>query len=150
MLILPIMVLYGIMIALIVTPEMKTISCIADADNNALISAANQLGVCDPADPLHCSVARKLCPSIAEFETALTTTYAITPLFYIFLGSVRPTHISLPSRRDLAAPLNRSTAQLGSHRRLTFCSAPQLFAWNRSQLQTKLGMPNDGFMNCIP
>lgn len=99
MIILPVMVLYGILAAVIVAPEMKMVSCMTDKDNSALIAAANDSGVCNPADPLHCSVARKLCPSIAELEDAVALIqYAISPFFYIFAGFVRLTriHPSIP------------------------------------------------------
>jgi hypothetical protein len=96
----------GIMAAVIITPEIKMINCLTDADNHALIQAANEAGVCNPADPMHCSVALQLCPSMAEFNHALISTYAMTPVFMIAMCSVRPNPISL----SLSLSLSRARA----------------------------------------
>jgi hypothetical protein len=111
MVMLPIIILYGIMAAVIITPEIKMINCLTDADNHALIQAANEAGVCNPADPMHCSVALQLCPSMAEFNHALISTYAMTPVFMIAMCSVRPNPISL----SLSLSLSRARVPLLSH-----------------------------------
>ena len=96
----PMLVIYAILMAVIVTPEMEMIKCVSDRATGTAqaISAANEAGICDVADPLHCSVAQQLCPSIATFNEAITTTYAISPIIAIFMGTVRP---ASPSRISL-------------------------------------------------
>ena len=158
MIMLPIIILYGIMAAVIITPEIKMINCLTDADNHALIQAANEANLCNPADPMHCSVALQLCPSMAEFNHALISTYAMTPVFMIAMCSVRPTQslsrsrararalalslscsrvlalarLDIDLQRSTAQPLNRSTAARVSPLRLAdlkVCFPPHCSSW---------------------